>query len=58
MSGIRVTVDINATGTSVRGLVVATDRIRVVRFSGWLELMQALDRLICESYPVEAKEAH
>lgn len=57
MSGIRVTVDINATDTSVRGLVVANDRIRVVRFSGWLELMQVLDRLVCESRPAGATEA-
>jgi hypothetical protein len=54
MSGIRVTVDLDPAGTTVRGLI-ATGPAAAFTFSGWIELMQTLDRLLGEAQPVEPK---
>jgi hypothetical protein len=55
MSGIRVIVDLDPAGTSVRGLI-ATGPARMVTFSGWLELMQTLDRLLGEAQSLAADD--
>jgi hypothetical protein len=52
MSGVRLIVDIDPSGTSVCGQV-AKDRAESVAFCGWLELMQTLTRAVSESQPAE-----
>lgn len=56
MSGIRVILDLDPAGTTIRGLV-ATGQAGRVAFSGWLELMQALECLLGEARRVEAVRA-
>ena len=55
MSGIRVTLDLDPVGTTVRGLV-AGGHAGSIDFSSWLELMQALERLLGEAEPADAEQ--
>jgi hypothetical protein len=52
MSGVRLIVDIDPSGTSVCGQVAAGST-ESVEFSGWLELMQTLTRAVSEAHPDE-----
>ena len=54
MSGIRVTLDLNPAGTTVRGMV-ASGSAETVKFSGWLKLMQTLERLLGEAAAAPTK---
>jgi hypothetical protein len=48
MNGISVTVNLDAAGTTVSGRV-ATGEAVTGSFSGWLELIQMLERLLSEA---------
>ena len=54
MSTLRVTLDLDPTGTTVRGLVGGGPG-ETIDFSSWLELMQALERLLVEAEPTTAE---
>jgi hypothetical protein len=50
VSAVRVIMDIEPADPGVRGLV-ASGSEGAVRFSGWLELMQTVERLLHEDQP-------
>jgi hypothetical protein len=56
MSGVRLIVDIDPSGTSVCGQVAA-ESTEGVEFCGWLELMQTLTRAVSEAHPADDQRA-